>query len=1064
MNRGSDDCRKSVRIARVAVPALCAGLVALLAACSTTGPAETKLSGPGSGAVDELDAPTRDLPYPEQTRAVVRVRFDALARAWREIETYAAAARDAPPAKPTGDDRDAPSGESGSDERARRALRAALGGLLTGEHSTLDLQAWFEVASAADGPAAPELSAVAVDRPVVAALSTRGNQTSLRAITSGAPLFEIDDVGLGPSLRIFVPAADGDAGPLYSQLESLCGRDRQQCPSVVRLARHDSWVVLDVELDPVEDLRNERTSETLRDRWSGSEANYFDRKTPAARAFFEPGAAVSIYARASDIPEFAALVGFADAAEGVAAPDAEFPAELVNNGVAAAGNAFGLRDSRTREHEDVALRLGELDSGGWSLEAVATRTPRGREVARASRIDAELPRISTERPLLAFEYAADHDAALDEAFLPELFRHPAEGGLYHVRERLRDTAPWGPYHVAISYPTAFIKTIGTRLARDAETPERSQLAHRNVYAIRAALAARRDADEPGGIAPSGGLALLVDDDYWLLRDLQQRADRLESVLGIAVDASEQPHDHPDRVVVRLAVGDAEDPFGAPSRVSSDLRARLRSSRFPRPNAGPNNSAPTSETTPASSLIRGWRLLRRADQLGLRTSSTERAAGVQLHVGPPNAGSLQLPQSDVSLAADDALPNCLRKTARESRDQLEQMAPSSADFGDVPPEQIAEFTRTIASAREECAGEFPEAASDLRWLRARWLRQKALFEANRGAFQRAHASMKAACEVHPESPCPGADRFRSLAERYRAPRAFPQLDLETTPRDLVFVGPAEPFRAPAVRYSEPPDFPGSGTTSELTDELRPRTPDRRAEWVERLPLKNVPRTGEGSGTVAVVGLDAGLSARLLEQFVELADDYTVPKRIRNERHLRGEPVPGPDVSGLALHIDSIADDYDPALPAVVFWADDTEHSDGPAPVEIELDPAGIALREPAGTVVGGRECYDQTRTICAEDRSETRAVLEKLPGESAGATKRRIERLAEQYRVGELAERLADADSRGGIPAFRLDAAEAIPVGLVARVAGVAAAYTYSHYDRAPAIYLATADRGGDNGT
>lgn len=1015
-------------------------LALLLAACSTTSGADSGTSS----AISEVDAPARDLPYPEQTRSVLAIRPDRAPDAVGSVRTFLGAARGSPPGE--AERGTSESGESESPSPASRAATAAVAGMLDARGVGVPQipGLYRQLAEPSGDWAGRLLTAIDTDRPLLFAMSTRFNKSVLRTLRLGAPAVDASVLPTGPTGRLFLPAAEGTS-ELKAQIEKLCGEDRSQCASVPRVASHDSWVVVDVGSGLSPDEGSGRGGSSGPD-WSGSDEEYFERATPAARAFLESDAALSMYIRTEDVAELGAVIGAFEARNALANAAPTNRTELYNKGLSIAGTVFEFSDPEARETEDASLEIDAPRPGAWSAEVVSTHTAHGRAVADAGAIDARLPQLEAASPVLEFEFAADTEAALDEARPPRPLRRAAENGDWgRVAEMLRTGGAWGWYSLVGSAPMGSAAALQEWIAqRSANLGGSKSPPTEQVYAVRASLGTTPDAKAPVGFVPTGGIALLVDREGRLVELIEKLVGRLDAGTPVTAAVDRRKREGSDRTVVEITFGGAEDVFGAASAVAGGPKVRLRANRLPDlPRMGPSGSA-------------ARRVLSSAEVVRLDARHSRRGRAVRFHAGPEDPADLSVPRARTESATAGSRPECLIRASAASRRALSAYGLGMGGDGNWF-DHHSELDDKLQSHGKDCPEDASDATARIRWLRGRWLRARSFLASASWDFPAATEAAEKACALEDDSDCAFRERFATLAGAYRPPETAAHLRVEDIPREQLMIGHSRTFYPPVPEFASDGERPGAGDVSALVGAVEAGASESGETWSERFTLRGIPTGAGGRTSVALLPIDRTHSARFLGRLNAYVDDLEVPVEYRQERKLLRKPVPPADVTGMALHVrpDGARES---GYPFVVLRASLPDASEGTEAVSVEVSSEGIDLRNPDGEAVASIDaCEGRSPTLCVRDAETVERTLESIEKAPADADSEAFRRLAEQYRLDALDDRVAAVDSSGPSTTYELRVDPAIPAGLVARIAGRIGTHTLERHDRPPQILFGVQD-------
>jgi len=636
------------------VALLCTTFTLATAACSTTKHAASDDSPKTVTQRAGLKAPGAELPFPVDTRAVARIQLDALPDLVATTNRYR--------------NNVFRSGTDASDDSPTTAAPEDLAGYVTqslvaGRPDDLLVH---QLIGGAGGTNEPALSEIDAERSIVVALSTRHNTEMLRELEyrTGFPS-PIPPTGF--SLRLFLPADDPDA--LLSEFERMCNGDSASCSRVVRTDTHQNWVLADIHFQSPAQSHEQVASTPDEDAWSPSE-NYFSRPTPSARAFFTNDAVLSIYGRPDDIT---AIGGVAMATEFVARQRRARPENqmhILAKYLADGTSLFELADPPAREHEGITLQL-DTSSDNLRLEAITSHTERGRAVAEATQLDTRLPTIRTETrsTALRLEYGFDPDAPLEAAAIPSAIKRGLESdGMNGVAETIRTTGIWGWLDLLSGSPMGLLKTADTSWntiwARETGL---SRPPWHQVHALRLAMGARKNASTPTGFAPTGGIALLVDDNSALPAKLERLATMVRQQTNIAIQLEREPRDSADRTVFTVGLGNADNQFGEPTTIAGGLSADLHAEHLTPLSDWIKTNADSRNRRRGPSLpMLLWRTLQTSETLRFETAQSDTATALRLAAGSDAPDGLSAPSSDAPLINRTACSVPLKSPAKASR--------------------------------------------------------------------------------------------------------------------------------------------------------------------------------------------------------------------------------------------------------------------------------------------------------------------------------------------------------------------------------------------------------------
>lgn len=904
--------------------ALLTAILLATSACGTGGNTaadEEPTATPNESA--DIDARVADLPYPADTRAVARFQLDALPDLLDRALELRRIARGEPSDREPND----PKGASLPD----RAASLLAWSLFEGRVETRDVHRMLT-----DRDAPPDevrrrmLTEVAPSRPVLVALSTRHNEQLLRQLRFGAPGSDLADMPLGFSLRIFFPA-EGDPSRLVSQIEGACGGP---CRKVVRTATHESWAVVDVHYDPLGRYREEKAPETIPDAWGASE-EYFERMTPAARAFLTADTPVAAYGRTEALADVGALAGALETFFALQNAEPHDRRSLASEGYFLAGRLYEFQDPNARENEDYTLRFGTTDEEGWTLETVASRTARGRALDRQMTFDAKLPAVRHDGAALHLDYALDPDAAVGEAAIPEMFQRAVDGGdIDSVLASLVTGGVWPSAHLLLSYPNGLLKAVDASWsdiwARRLRMPRPPW---RQLHAVRAALGVRTSEASRYGLAPTGGIAALVDSDSPIPTLVERFAGMAGGMIGVRIGVDTEPREETGRTLITATFGEPDgDLFGEPTAIDVGLTGRLRTERL-----APLADRAMNDDRGDAADRRIWRVARALGPARLDATRTDGATAHRLHVGDDAPGEFTVPDSRTDPVTPQTRPACARRAADASRAALDRLTDRESD----PHALIDDLLPDLKSAEQRCRDRETPAADTIRWVRGRWLQRRAAAEAESGRFADAAETMSRGCTLVGDTDCPDVETLQTYADQYRAPTAAPHHRLASPPPGLFFLGRSTPFSPETAEAHRSRDVDGL-RTADLTDDDSDTRASSRQTLAEKLPVDPLDLPDRPRASAAVLAIDRDLDSDLLEAALRAADGKSAGRRAYEQTARSRLARPPKNVTLLALHVRPTNATDEPGFPVLLFRTAGAPLPPDAPRIDLTVTPDGVTL--------------------------------------------------------------------------------------------------------------------------
>ena len=402
-----------------------------------------------------------------------------------------------------------------------------------------------------------------------------------------------------------------------------------------------------------------------------------------------------------------------------------------------------------REFEDTAILHGWSDE--YVTDVFQSYTMRGRRIAEAGRLDAELPTIGLSDPIFDLEWAFDTPSAMPESAAPAWVRSRAKYGnfsqLYERGDSYDLVAKASPL---LAYPAGWTKTVaGLDFGRDRSRFE--ALARLDgIRAFRAKLDASPSEGAVLGFQLSGAAVLEIP------RESNLDA-TVETVVAVAKAAGLPVRLRTDyageTIRMKVTVNASMSIFGEPSAVGSDRLAsfdvRKLVTRF-------------GEQKVVEDLG-----VEDAEQLGALTSaevlttSNTSGRGFRFRLGPSEADDFTIPTADIKLADPTPMPGCARRTIEASLELLTATR-SRGRYGDYNNDMP-----DLLEHAEECDGHEQWGKKTRRIARAQ-LEIYADMQRRLHQWEAAAASLRRACDFGAEESCEAAERADERAGRLKLP--------------------------------------------------------------------------------------------------------------------------------------------------------------------------------------------------------------------------------------------------------------------------------------------------------
>jgi len=927
-------------------------LALVMGGCATT-------SGSGSGVGEAVDYRSRaeGLPFGEATVAVASVhpeRFDELVERNREALGEWVSVEGAAPA-----------------EHGTSRMVAAL------------FQSVERVPAAVD-QTKTEFRFETLDRSraVYVGLTARGHRERLEAMEVAQP--REDDGAFGGYLaRLAVPAEA--PAELVEEFEAHCDEGADEwmggdCGAVVRFAAVGGYAVADLYYGADASERREAIAAALPEE-PGAPGGYFERLTPAARAFVGPRAAGGVYARTEDLWKIAVLHKMAASGR---------KEERIEAGTRAAGirKATQRREApyaqmarqaelsapEVREYEDIAVVHGV--DGGHFVDAVRSYTERGRRIAKAGRLDTRLPRLAMGDATLEVEWAYDALAALrlgaDPAALSQKDRRFEGSRPFRALQTFEPLVQWTPM---IGYPISTARFLGTR-SYGWKTGRIDALKRLwGVRALRAELDVAPSEEAPLGVEISGAAVAEVSRESNLDATVETAvAIGRRAGLPVRMEADYQG----EFMQLKVTMNASMSVFEEPERVGGGRIAHLDLGKLAAqfdyeevPSEVDQLEVPEEPGT--------------ARHLEVAHASNAAGRGFRLRLGAEEREQFSIPAADVPLASPSAPPPCARRAVAAARELLSEGQGSGLDF--------AVYTDTLpklVGATEACQGK--EAwAERLRSVAAANLVIVGDAKARTGEWTGAERNFRRACEFGAEEACERAERAAQRAGRLQLPSVGTTFSLRGALPEAILELNREGLRADgeslvSLEQLGAESEEGTSVTAAIESHAGPT------------PMKMI----HGFAVATPVAAETSLAVRHVEELARQAFETSMNrsssdrrKRRRGRRNRKTEAV-------LFFVKDDGSGGLERSGPNYLAISRDkragASSGDASIGLSVEVSDGGFEVRTSEGRVDPVEGCGDQGATVCPEVDAETMAERMEAYRSAEGdeAAREAAARVAEAY--------------------------------------------------------------------
>lgn len=981
-----------MNLARTTMATIALACFAMACSAASTGEKDD-----ANTTIQPLEAPEMSLPMPEHTRAIVRVHPQRFGEFLEAVNARARAAG-------------AP-GMAAVDRPEALVAFAALSpassrpGMLK-QLLTADEEDYQELAK--------HFSSVDGSRPILLAVSTRGNEGLLNRLRYGLPVYtDWQDYPAGLSRRVFIPVTDPEE--FRSDLDDIRSELRLSEDAIRRFDSRAGYVAIDIHQRTAQEQLSE---DPFVVDWGANEEGYWSRDTPALRAFLQRDSAISIYARGADLPPMGALSGMVQAAEALGSATPQNRRAMYARGSSLASQLFFMESPESREFEDMTVAIVANDDHELVADLYRSHTEYGARIAEAARLDVELPSIRVDAPKIDFEWARDGHAARGQAIQPTWMQaFDGDGGPgKDLAALLRATGFWGYAVAMLNYPQGFGSGLA-QLGSEALMPGFSPLNQgSDLYALRVRLGLADDSSQPLAARLRGGLVVLVHQDSDLTRQLENFIEQIQSVMPVEASINKEPSN--DKTLVRVALGPDDALFGEPEPVAS-FSTRLRLEQLEQLTRRQLPMRRAGQFAAALTLLKG------AGELQIEDASSRQATALRVRLGAGDTQPLSVPRSTVPLADPQRPVGCSSGVATASRQMLDQL-----DRND-PAELPAFFDRVnerLDAAESECAKIDAPSRETLDWMRVSWQSYEGRYWAEQMQWGSALELLDDACDAGNSRACTDRDKTRDYQQRLR----FAQVAAASTKLEAMPARPAVATRGGLSQWSMGMIDAMYGEQTIEFDQLVSAHTDPLHDVFHRLVVRTIEPRGHGPISAVILPIDQLLSSATARALVQVAHKKDVESERRRAKYRNEKPPKGAAATGFVAALEG-----EPGLGLLVFRsASDDARPDRP-PIVVTVSDDGLTIGHEEGETMQLNGCPPKDEDGCRIDAEKASDHIDRLlNGDSdADQSAQRLAEIVQWYGVDKLPEKLDAMDlSADGLHVVIRAEAE-VPFGLLAQLHG-----------------------------
>ena len=581
-------------------------------------------------------------------------------------------------------------------------------------------------------------------RPILVAVSSRGNENHLEYLEDGLLPLNINNHYRGLSWRLFLPAAD------LSQLQSDLESGRLGDPFLIRhLQAHDDYLLVDIHYDYLMHFGERYGLEVEPIDYGAHATGFWDRQTPAQAHFLLQDTAAGLYFKNESLATWAALSISADAFYALERATPDNRHRLLARGHMMAGDLLSLDGGDVREYEDISLNLTAAASTPLAGQVVRTYTATGAVLADQEHSVRTVTRQRLDDPLIDFIWndAGDlpEEAVDTPQWMAELLQQESPDS--QLMELFRSTGSWPYYIFQASYPRAFLKGLES-------FPMIGQLPGQmtNFDGVRFATGSLKwvtnDASPLGGDL-RGHLVVRFHDTPALRRNINQMVGTMRDLTTEGLQLDEERLG--DDLLYTVQLGQFESTTETVELDAGHLQFQIHTTQLEQA----LRNTPMSQHPQIATFLD---LLTNLERGKLNYERTDQAVLGAFSFGDQPSPSVILPSTDFELAAPEVAPSgCLVAVRQQSHTILRNFERLNAAEAD---QFIEDNLEPLEEAAADCQGAQADRAQRIygHWLLALG-NQLVVY----GDYQRASQLFEESCRFGSSAACEQQDSLTSLSD-------------------------------------------------------------------------------------------------------------------------------------------------------------------------------------------------------------------------------------------------------------------------------------------------------------
>ena len=882
-------------------------------------------------------------------------------------------------------------------------------------------------------------------RTVYFALSERRNDDLLEDLYLAIPNQKAYESFAGQVARLAIPAKNPKE--LISEIEAHCREDNDgwmgsACQAIIHTRASGSHVVVELLYDASSDQREAYGKEVGDEE---PEGGYFDRMTPAIRAFLGRDVAVGAYVKTGDLWKVGVLRLLVTHQEKEQPKKKSLKARM--KGRRAQQREQNLVEQASflspgaTEYEDVAI-LHEFD-GEYYTDVVQTYTMKGRQIAEAGRIDAKLPTIGIEQPIIDVEWAYDTPSALRQVSVPPQVRsrsiYRRHTRLSRILKRFDDVVRLSPY---LAYPVSWGKTLSG--LHFGYRPTRLDALGRlkGLRAMRMKCNVSPSDETPLGIEFSGAAALQIPRESNLDATVETA---VAIAKGMGIPIRLQTDYEGEIVQMKVTVNAAMSVFGEPDSVGSETLASL-------------DIATLMKNFQDDELIEGLGLkgpeelqgLRRADIL-LASNSTGR--GLRFRLGPKKRKGFSIPTADMKLADPEPIPRCARETIQASLEIVGDRGRPGLNFG-----SFKHYVPDIVESAKSCPDDSNWRAEAHRVAAAN-LEILADMHSKLRDWDAATKRYRQACEFGAESSCQRAEETNQRIGRLRLPDVGGVFRFRKDLPDVVM----ELGRDGLIAADQ---------TLASLEELDPAAETSKSviAGIEKYGGPFWMRTHHGHNASVAVAVDSSINSGTFKTLAGQIFEAQMSEEELSERRYVSRRKKGKKTDSIVIFMGEPDTDarlhrrHGANYVAVTKWTPASKRSvKKPLGLEVSVSERGFDVRTKEGEVSPVKGCPEDGPTVCLEvDQKHLSDLLEAYRKATSSGDEKRIRETVttissaySYYRLHQVLYDLHEEHStrRHRVRRIRISAKNDVPFDVLAKtMSAVAKRKWRGTYDTSDALF------------